>query len=132
MYRKLITLTLFLALFAGAAQANAQRIYVYRSWHAPVVVYHRAPAVVYRSTPEVVSYRPNERFAAGNDLQGVVTSSVPYHVDVRIKDAVYSVSLHDGTVIKPVGITLTPAMVVHASGYWSGNTFIANRIVVLR
>ncbi len=131
MYRKLIALALFLGLFAGAAQANAQRIYVYRTWPGPVV-YHRAPAVIYRSAPEVVSYRPSERFAATNDLQGEVTSSVPYHVDVRIRDAVYSVSLHDGTVIKPVGITLSPAMVVHASGYWSGNTFIANRIAVLR
>jgi hypothetical protein len=130
MYRKLFALTLFLTLFAGAAQANAQRIYVYRTWPAPVV--YRAPAVIYRGAPEVVSYRPSERFTATNDLQGVVTSSVPYHVNVRIRDAVYSVSLHDGTVIKPVGITLSPSMVVHASGYWSGNTFIADRIVVLR
>lgn len=125
MYRKLFTLVLFVALLAGfAARANAERIVVYRFRPAPVVVYQPAPAVV--------SYDPAARYAASYDLQGVVTASVPYHMNVRIHDDIYSVSLHDGTIIKPTGVTLSPTMVVHVAGYWSGDSFIANRIVVLR
>jgi hypothetical protein len=88
--------------------------------------------VIYQPAPAVVAYDPDERFANTYDLQGVVTGSVPYHMTVRIHDDVYSVSLHDGTIIKPTGITLTPSMVVNVAGYWSGATFVANRIVVLR
>jgi hypothetical protein len=125
MYRKLVALVLFVALLVGfTARANAERIVVYRFRPAPVVVYQPAPAVV--------SYDPAARYAASYDLQGVVTASVPYHMNVRVRDDIYSVSLHDGTIIKPTGVTLSPTMVVHVAGYWSGDSFIANRIVVLR
>ncbi|HEV2878983.1 MAG TPA: hypothetical protein VGW96_05310 [Candidatus Eremiobacteraceae bacterium] len=127
MYRKLFTLILFVGLVAGlAARANAddRMFFVYRYRPAPVVIYQPAPAIV--------SYDPDERFSATYDLQGVVTWSVPYHMNVRIHDNIYAVRLHDGTIIKPTGITLTPSMVVNVAGYWSGGTFIANRIVVVR
>ncbi len=133
MLRKLFTLAVLVALVAGfAVQANAAQVFfVYRYRPAPVVVY-RTPAVVYAPAPIQVAYDPDDRYAHAYQLQGVVTSSVPYHMFVRVHDDVYPVSLHDGTIIKPTGITLTPSMIVNVAGYWSGNSFIANRIVVLR
>jgi len=127
MRRKLFTLIAFMGLLLGlAVRANADdRIVIYR-------YYHPAPVVIYQPAPAVVSYDPDERFSRAYDLQGVVTFSEPYHMRVRIHDDIYAVTLHDGTIIKPTGITLTPTMVVHVAGYWSGGTFIANRIVVLR
>jgi len=127
MRRKFFTLIAFTGLLLGlAVRANAdERIVIYR-------YYHPAPVVIYQPAPAVVSYGPNDRFTGTYDLQGVVTFSEPYHMRVRVHDDVYAVSLHDGTIIKPTGITLTPTMVVHLAGYWSGGTFIANRIVVLR
>ena len=124
MRRKLFVFVGYLALFvAFAAPASAERIYVYRYGPAPTVIYEQAP---------VVSYDPDDRYARAYNLQGVVAGFVPYHMTIRIHDDFYRVALHDGTIIKPVGITLTPSMIVHVDGYWSGATFVANKIVVLR
>lgn len=126
MHRKLIALIGFLALLtAPALRANAdERVFIYR--------YGPAPAVIYEPAPAVVAFDPDERFAKAYVLQGVVTYSVPFHMNIRIHDDVYPIALHQGTIIKPTGITLAPSMVVNVAGYWSGGTFVANRIVVLR
>lgn len=127
MHRKFFTLIAFVGLLCGlAVRANAEdRVFIYH-YQPARVIYVPAPA------PPVVAYDADERFAATYTMQGVVTWSVPYHMNVRIHDNVYPVSLHDGTIIKPNGITLTPSMIVNVAGYWSGSTFVANRIVVLR
>jgi hypothetical protein len=126
MRRKLFTLIAFMGLLLGlAVRASADdRVVIYR-------YYHPAPVVIYQPAQAVVSY-DHERYSRAYDLQGVVTFSEPYHMRVRIHDDIYAVTLHDGTIIKPTGITLTPTMVVHVAGYWSDGTFIANRIIVLR
>ena len=127
MRRKLVSLIAFTGLLLGlAVRASADdRVIIYR-------YHHPAPVVIYRPAPAAVSYDPDERYSRAYDLQGVVTFSQPYHMRVRIHDDIYAVTLHDGTIIKPTGITLSPTMVVHVAGYWSGGTFVANRIVVLR
>jgi|ERR1700694_251642 len=126
MSRKFFALVLFLSLVASlAAQAKADdRIFIYR--------YRPAPVYIYRPVPAEVSYDPDARFAGAYAMQGVVTASVPYHMNIRIHDELYSVNLHDGTIIKPRGITLQPNMVVNVAGYWSGASFVANRIIVVR
>ena len=129
MHRKLFTLIVCGGLLASLAlRANAaERVFVYGSYgYAP------APAVIYEPAPAVVAYDADDRFLGAYDVQGVVTYSVPFQMTVRIHDKLYSVQLHQGTIIKPTGITLTPSMIVNVAGYWSGNTFVANRIVVLR
>jgi hypothetical protein len=128
MARTLLSLIIFAVLAIGlAGRADAfERIYVYHYHPAPAVIYAPAPA------PAEIAYDPGDRFAGPNDMQGVVTFSEPFHMTVRIHDRTYPVTLHQGTIIKPTGITLTPSMVVHAAGYWSGGVFYANRIVVLR
>lgn len=127
MRRKLVSLIAFTGLLLGlAVRASADdRVIIYR-------YHHPAPVVIYQPAPAAVSYDPDERYSRAYDLQGVVTFSQPYHMRVRIHDDIYAVTLHDGTIIKPTGITLSPTMVVHVAGYWSGATFVANRIVVLR
>lgn len=126
MSRKFFALLLFLGLVLSlAAQAKADdRVFIYR--------YRPAPVYIYRPAPVEVSYDPEARFAGTYAMQGVVTASVPYHINVRVHNDVYSVDLHDGTIIKPRGITLQPSMVVNVAGYWSGSSFHANRIVVVR
>jgi hypothetical protein len=126
MHRTFLSLIIVLGLAIGlVGRADAfERIYVYHYQPVPVAVYAPAPAEV--------AYDPDERFAGPNDVQGVVTSSEPFHMTVRIHDQAYAVALHQGTIIKPTGITLAPSMVVHVAGYWTGSVFNANRIVVLR
>jgi hypothetical protein len=123
MHRATIVFVGCLALvFALAAPASAERIYIYR---------YGPPTVIYEPVPATVSYDPDDRYAGAYNLQGVVASFVPYHMTIRIHDDFYPVSLHDGTVINPVGITLSRGMIVHVNGYWSGLSFVANKIVVL-
>jgi|SRR5579872_41144 len=126
MSRKLFGLVLFLSFIISlAAQARAEdRVFLYR--------YRPMPVYVYRPVPAPLSIDPDARFAGAYAIQGVVTASVPYHMNVRIHDELYSVNLHDGTIIKPRGITLQPNMVVNVAGYWSGSSFVANRIIVVR
>lgn len=126
MSRKFFALLLFLSLAASlAVQAKADdRVFIYR--------YRPAPVYIYRPVPVQATYDPEARFAGSYAIQGVVTASVPYHMNVRVRNDVYSVDLHDGTLIKPRGITLQPTMVVNVAGYWSGSSFHANRIIVVR
>lgn len=125
MHRKLFTLIVCGGLLAGLAlRADAaERVFIYHYQPAPII---------YEPAPDVVAYDRDDRYAGAYDLQGVVTDSEPFHMTVRIHDDFYPVALHQGTVIKPTGITLTPSMTVHIAGYWSGRTFIADRVVVLR
>jgi hypothetical protein len=128
MHRTFLSLIVIAGLaIALVGRANAfERIYVYHYQPIPTVVYAPVPVAA------EVAYDPDERFAGQNDVQGVVTSSEPFHMTVRIHDREYPVALHQGTIIKPTGITLTPSMVVHVAGYWTGGLFNADRIVVLR
>jgi hypothetical protein len=138
MQRTLLSLIIIAGLAIGlTGRADAfERIYIYHYQPAPAVIYAPAPApaVIYAPAPAPaeIAYDPDDRFAGPNDVQGVVTFSEPFHMTVRIHDRAYPVTLHQGTIIKPTGITLSPSMVVNATGYWSGGVFYANRIVVLR
>lgn len=127
MHRPILSMIACLSLVACLAlQAQAaERIVIYH-------YYPRVQTVIDEPAPFVVAYDADDRFARAYSMQGVVTSSVPYHMTVRVHDDVYQVSLHDGTIIRPTGITLAPSMIVNVDGYWSGGRFIANRIIVLR
>lgn len=115
MHRKVFALLGLVAmLFGFAVRANADSYYIYRP--VPVAYFDR-----------------DDRFAGAYDVQGVVTSSVPYHLTLQVRDRAFPVVLHDGTVIKPTGTTLAPSMLVNIAGWWDGSgVFHANRIVVLR
>jgi len=52
-----------------------------------------------------------------------------YNLTVRDdRGFVDNVTLHQGTIINPTGLTLQPGMVVSISGYNSGSSFAANEI----
>jgi hypothetical protein len=74
----------------------------------------------------------DDRFARAHDVQGVVTSFDRFNMRLRVNGNEFPVVLHQGTVIKPTGTTLSPSMIVNIEGYWQAGTFFANRIVVLR
>ena len=99
---------------AAGARAQAEVIYV------PV---YRQPAIFADA---------DDRFANAYDIQGVVTSFFRFNMTVRVNGREIPVVLHQGTIIKPTGTTLTPSMIVNVAGYWQAGAFYANRIVVRR
>jgi hypothetical protein len=137
MNRKIFTLVALVALFAAfVAPANAAAIFFYRQVYAPVPVYQPAPVYqpvfVYQPAP-IVAFDPAARYTGAYDIQGVITSAVPYHLTVRIRDQYFPVLEHNGTIINPTGVTLTPSMIVNVAGFWDRyGVFHADRIDVLR
>ncbi|GEM_PF-1813863 len=130
MKAKLFALLAVAGLFAAAgAKADAAVIFFH-----PIRVYAPAiyePAPVYVPAP-VVAYGP-ARYAGAYNMQGVVTSAVPYHLTVRVDDRFYPVLEHNGTIINPTGATLAPSMIVNIAGWWDRyGVFHANRIDVVR
>lgn len=130
---KMFALLAVAGLFAAAGAKADAAVVVFRPVHvyAPVPMYAAAP--VYVPAPQsVVAYDP-ARFTGAYDIQGVVTSAVPYHLTVRIDDRYYPVLEHDGTIINPTGTTLSPSMIVNVAGWWDRyGVFHANRIDVVR
>jgi len=62
---------------------------------------------------------------------GTVASFSPYRLLVaRGTGVTTAVDLKKGTVIRPIGLTLSPGERVAVIGYWSKGTFIADRIVL--
>jgi hypothetical protein len=131
--KKIFALVALVAVIAAfCAPANAAVVFVYRQFYGPVPVYAPAPVPVYVPAP-VVAFDPAARYSGAYDMQGVITSAVPYHLTVRIHDVYYPVLEHDGTIINPTGTTLAPSMIVNIAGFWDGRgVFHANRIDVLR
>jgi hypothetical protein len=62
---------------------------------------------------------------------GTVASFSPYRLLVaRGSGETTQVDLKHGTLIRPVGLDLSPGEHVAVVGYWSKGTFIANRVVL--
>jgi len=62
---------------------------------------------------------------------GTVASFSPYRLLVaRGAGVTTEIDLKKGTVIRPMGLTLSPGERVAVVGYWSKGTFIADRIVL--
>jgi hypothetical protein len=77
----------------------------------------------------VPSYAHHERVAERDTIRGRIESfDGKFHMIVRDdRGQAKSVELHQGTVIQPTGLTLTPGMSVAISGY-NGRDFNANVI----
>jgi hypothetical protein len=119
-------------LVSFCAPASAAVVFVYRQVYAAAPVYVPAHPVYVPAAP-AVAFNPLARFTGPYDIQGVITSAVPYHLTVRIHDAYYPVLEHNGTIINPTGTTLAPSMIVNIAGWWDRyGVFHANRVDVLR
>ncbi len=85
-----------------------------------------APAVA-----QVPSYAQAPSYAQPEgQIRGRI-SSIPgkYTIEVRDNNGyIDNVSLHDGTIINPTGITLQPGFAVTIYGVANGSTFVANQI----
>jgi hypothetical protein len=69
--------------------------------------------------------------SARHILHGTVASFSPYRMLLARADGqTTEVDLKNGTIINPVGTTITPGMRVNVRGYWSKGVFIANRVTL--
>jgi hypothetical protein len=75
---------------------------------------------------------PAYRYMRAYDLRGWIAYSRPYFLTLNAQGRQVPVYLHNGTVIRPTGLTLRRGMVVGIMGRWSGSNFVADRIVLLR
>ena len=93
--------------------------------------YAPSPYSTTYSRPYMTPYGSNYD-TSGGYLSGSVSSFSPYNMWMNGPNGALHVTLHDGTVINPTGITLTAGMRVHVWGYTNANgTFEANQIDVL-
>jgi hypothetical protein len=63
-------------------------------------------------------------------LCGTVASSAPYRVLIEQHGRTVAVDLKHGTVIQPVGTSITAGMHLAIRGYWSKGVFIANHVML--
>lgn len=73
---------------------------------------------------------PSYAQPGGETISGVITSiNGKYNISVRDnRGYIDNVSLHDGTIINPRGLTLAPGESVTIAGVPQGRTFVANEI----
>jgi hypothetical protein len=82
------------------------------------------------AVPANASAAANYAAQTGPSIRGVITS-IPgkYSIEVRTPSGrVDDVSLHQGTIINPTGLTLEPGFRVRVYGYSDNGTFVANEI----
>lgn len=89
-------------------------------------------ALAATSLPAAAQTQPVPSYAQPGDttIHGVVRS-VDGKYTITVRDAngyVDNVTLHDGTVINPTGLTLAPGESVTIAGQANGGTFMANEI----
>jgi len=89
-------------------------------------------ALAATTLPAAAQTQPVPSYAQPGDttIHGVVRS-VDGKYNITVRDAngyVDNVTLHDGTVINPTGLTLAPGESVTIDGQPSGGTFVANEI----
>jgi len=63
-------------------------------------------------------------------LYGTVASSAPYRVLLEQRDRTVAVDLKHGTIIQPIGTSITAGMRLAIRGYWSKGVFIANQVML--
>ena len=77
--------------------------------------------------------RFDRTFRGFHHIQGWVTSFDAFDLTVRIHGVNQPVNLHQGTILRPLALTMTPGMLVRADGYFNGNgVFIAEQITLVR
>jgi hypothetical protein len=56
-----------------------------------------------------------------------------FNLVVGIHGIAQPVNLHQGTVLRPLGLTIVPGMLVRCDGYFNGyGTFVAEQIALIR
>ena len=86
------------------------------------------------ATPAAAQYLPPGYYYGPRQAQviGVVTSFYQFNMTLRARSGAFvPVQLHQGTVLIPLGLNLTPGMPVIVHGYWWNGMFYANRIRLL-
>ena len=74
---------------------------------------------------------PDPTFLNRNHVRGFVRYFNRFDMTLGVHHAGVPVQLHQGTIIDPLGLTIRPGMFVRVDGYFNGNQFFADRIVLL-
>jgi hypothetical protein len=112
MKTKIFALAALIAVLAAFSKpASAGVVIVYRQFYGPRVY---TPAPIYQPVPEyvpvpVVAFDPGARYSGAYDIQGVVTSAVPYHLTVRIMTSSFRCSSMTARSSTPQGRRSRPA-----------------------
>ena len=114
MFRSAVTaLALATTLLAGAAPAAAQA-------YPP-----------YAFGPPRAGFG-DRTYADRYHVQGFVTQFGGFNLMLNVRGGSQPVNLHQGTVLRPRGLTMSPGMLVRCDGYFNGNgLFIAERITLV-
>ena len=72
-------------------------------------------------------------FRGDHHIQGRVTAFGGFNLVVGIQGIAQPVNLHQGTILRPLGLTIVPGMLVRCDGHFNGyGTFVAEQIVLVR
>jgi hypothetical protein len=75
---------------------------------------------------------PDPTFMGRNHLRGFVRAFDHFNMTLGIHHQGVPVQLHQGTIIHPTGLTISPGMFLRVDGYFSGGVFYADKIVLER
>jgi hypothetical protein len=134
MFRKVIPAialaTLALGTASALATAPAQADVIYGS-PAQAVIYG-APANVFVAAPAFEIAQADPTYIVPGHIRGFVRSFDRFNMTLGIHGRGVPVLLHQGTIIYPTGLTLSPRMLVRVDGFFHGGVFNADRIVLVR
>jgi hypothetical protein len=95
-------------------------------------VIYGAPANVYVAAPAFEVAQADPTYIVPGHIRGFVRSFDRFNMTLGIHGRGVPVLLHQGTIIHPTGLTITPRMLVRVDGFFSGGVFNADRIVLVR
>jgi hypothetical protein len=75
---------------------------------------------------------PDPTFMGRYHLRGFVRAFDHFNMTLGIHHQGVPVQLHQGTIIHPTGLTISPGMFLRVDGYFSGGVFYADKIVLER
>ena len=88
---------------------------------------------------DVVSFAPSFQVAQNdptyqrpNHMRAFVLSFDHFNMTVGVHGQQIPVVLHQGTIIRPTGLTIQPHMLVRIDGVFAGGAFQADRIILVR
>lgn len=101
----------------------------------PAAISVPASAQVYvNGVPTYTTWQPAwdaGRFDRHHVMLGTIVGFSPYRLTIqRPNGVVQTVDLKNGTIILPTGATPTQGERAAMLGYWSGGTFVVNRVVL--
>jgi hypothetical protein len=91
-----------------------------------------AQAGVFVAQPAFQIAQEDPTFQRPGRLRGFVLNFDHFNMTLGIHGHEVPVLLHQGTIIRPTGLTIQPHMLVRVDGVFAGGVFQADRIILIR